>query len=69
MSLEELRQKALAADDEDPFSEYAATAQEKEDLLFGLNSVERMFLSIGLFMVVSIFSFLLLVLTSSVALR
>lgn len=70
MSLDDLRRKALAADDGDPFAEMmggAAVAQApEEDLLFGLNALERMFLAIGLFLVISILSFLVLLLSGSI---
>lgn len=66
MSLEELRRKAIDQA-EDPFGP-AAQEESAEDLLFGLNAVERMFLSIGLFLVVTIFSFLLLLMSDSIAL-
>jgi hypothetical protein len=67
MSLEELRRKAID-DAEDPFGSAAAQEEYGEDLLFGLNAVERMFLSIGLFLVVTVFSFLLLLMSDSIAL-
>jgi hypothetical protein len=67
MSLEDLRRKALAEDDDDPFADSGIALQdESEDLIFGLNSVERMFLSIGLFLVISIFSFLILLMAGSI---
>jgi hypothetical protein len=67
MSLEDLRRKALAEDDDDPFADSSfALEDEGEDLLFGLNAVERMFLSIGLFLVISIFSFLILLMADSI---
>lgn len=69
MSLEDLRRKALAQDEDDPFEGSGLAAGEQaEDLLFGLNAVERMFLSIGLFLVISIFSFLILLLAGSIQL-
>lgn len=67
MSLEDLRRKAID-ESEDPFSAAAAQEEYGEDLLFGLNAVERMFLSIGLFLVVTIFSFLLLLMSDSITL-
>lgn len=72
MSLDDLRKKALDADD-DPFSdgyEGASVARREvsNDKLFGLNPVERMFLSIAFFLVVSVLSFLILLLSDSIAL-
>jgi hypothetical protein len=69
MSLDELRRMAQDADD-DPFEdweEYSVQRGEvEEELIFGLNPVERMFLAIGLFLVVSILSFLILLVTESI---
>jgi hypothetical protein len=67
MSLEDLRRKAID-EAEDPFGPAAVQEEYGEDLLFGLNAVERMFLSIGLFLVVTIFSFLLLLMSDSITL-
>jgi hypothetical protein len=70
MSLDDLRKRALADSDSDPFAELVgsggAVAQQEEDLLFGLNAVERMFLSMGLFMTVSVLSFLILLMSGSI---
>ncbi len=70
-SLNSLRYKALAEDD-DPFSGFedkAVTRREvDEGRIFGLNAVERMFLSIGLFLVITVLSVLLLILTDSIQL-
>ena len=67
--LDSLRQSALAADD-DPFESWESSAVRRQEVdegkIFGLNAVERMFLSIGLFFVVAVLSFLLLLLTSSI---
>jgi hypothetical protein len=71
MSLDDLRKRALADSDSDPFAELvgsggAMAQSQEEDLLFGLNAVERMFLSMGLFMTVSILSFLILLMSGSI---
>ncbi|MBL1135332.1 MAG: hypothetical protein DPW16_21540 [Chloroflexi bacterium] len=70
-SLNSLRYKALAEDD-DPFSGFEDKAVSRREVdegrIFGLNAVERMFLSIGLFLVVTVLSVLLLILTDSIQL-
>lgn len=68
MSLEDLRKQALEAAEDDPFadSSYGRVIQEEDDLLFGMNAIERMFLSVGLFLIVSILSFLVLLLSGSI---
>lgn len=70
-NLDELRQIVLDKDEPGAgdFGEIAAGTQTVDDgRIFGLNAVERMFLSMGLFMVVTVTSVLLLLVTSSVAL-
>jgi hypothetical protein len=68
-SLDSLRYKALA-DDDDPFSGFEDQAVSRreadEGKIFGLNAVERMFLAIGFFLVVTVLSVLLLIITSSI---
>ncbi len=68
MSLEDLRKQALESAEDDPFadSSYGRVIEEEDDLLFGMNAVERMFLSVGLFLIVSILSFLVLLLSGSI---
>lgn len=68
MSLEDLRKQALDAAEDDPFAEsgYGRVIQEEDDLLFGMNAIERMFLSVGLFLIVTILSFLILLLSGSI---
>ncbi|MCB9436776.1 MAG: hypothetical protein H6673_07245 [Anaerolineales bacterium] len=68
--LEHLRQ--LALDNEEPsfddFSSVAVRAQDVDDgKIFGMNAVERMFISVGLFLVVTVFSVMLLLVTDSIA--
>jgi hypothetical protein len=63
MSLDDLRRQALESSDATGFDPRAVA---DDDLLFGMNAVERMFVSIGLFLVVSILSFLLLLLSGSI---
>lgn len=70
-NIEELRKKVLEREEPDLESFGAidkSTQRVDDDRIFGLNGVERMFLSIGLFLVVSMFSVLLLIATASVAL-
>ena len=68
MSIDDLRELALK-EDEPEFSDFNAEAERgRDDKIFGMNAVERMFLSVGLFLVVSVLSFLLLLLTDSIAL-
>jgi hypothetical protein len=71
MGLDDLRKQALDADD-DPFDDGAAVAVARreivDDKMFGLNPVERMFLSIGLFLVILAISVLMLLITDSIAL-
>jgi|GEM_PF-945371 len=70
MSLDDLRQAAIDQDDpivsssnfDDP-----VIIEDDDDRLFGMNAIERMFLSIGLFGIVLILSFLLLLVTDSIA--
>lgn len=63
MSLEDLRRKAIE-EVEDPFG--PGLQEADDELLFGLNALERMFLSMGLFLVVTILSFLLLLMADSI---
>ncbi len=68
--LEELRQLTLAAEEPsfDDFEASAVKAREVDDgKIFGMNAVERMFVSVGLFLVVTVFSVLLLLVTDSIA--
>lgn len=68
MSLEDLRKQALDSAEDDPFAEsgYGRVIESGDDLLFGMNAIERMFLSVGLFLIVSIMSFLILLLSGSI---
>jgi hypothetical protein len=54
---------------EDPFGEMDITPDSAADdgKIFGLNAVERMFLSIGLFLVITVLSIFLLLMTDSIA--
>lgn len=65
-NLDELRS---AAQDDDPFESLDAVLVREEDegKLFGLTAIERMFLSMGLFGIVLVGSFLLLIVTDSIA--
>lgn len=68
--LDELRQMVIDQDEPDwEGLENAAVkgADVDDGRIFGLNAVERMFLSIGLFLVVTVFSVLLLLITDSIA--
>lgn len=67
--LDELRNLALENLDEDPyFGEFEKMiAKPQSDLIFGLNPVERMFLSIGLFLVTMVGSIFMLLVTGSIA--
>ncbi|NDJ86992.1 MAG: hypothetical protein GYB66_14020 [Chloroflexi bacterium] len=68
--LDKLRELALQQDEPD-FEGYegiaSSTPEEDDDRIFGLNAVERMFLSIGMFFVVTVLSVLILMLTDSIA--
>lgn len=69
-NIEELRKKVLEREEPDAesFGAIQAGTQVVDDgRIFGLNGVERMFLSIGLFLVVTMFSVLLLLMTDSIA--
>lgn len=69
--LSNLRKIAQELEEDDPFeldSAAVGKGQVRDDKIFGLNPVERMFLSIGLFLVVSVLSFMLLLLTDSIVL-
>lgn len=66
--LEHLRQ--LALENEEPsFEDFSNVVVKETDdgRIFGMNAVERMFISIGLFLVVTVFSVMLLLLTDSIA--
>lgn len=64
--LDLLRETMLA--EEGPSFDGGDIAVKVDDgKLFGLNAVERMFLSIGLFLVVTVLSVFLLILTDSIA--
>ncbi len=68
-NIEDLRRSLLERDEPDDvdFGVIASGAKPvQDDKIFGLNPVERMFLSIGLFLVVSVFSVLLLLITESI---
>lgn len=70
-NLDELRRKALESDEPEDafFGNVANNVQRVDDgKIFGLNAVERMFLSVGLFLVVSVLSVFLLLITSSIVL-
>ncbi len=68
--LDELRQMVIDQDEPEweDLDSVAVKGNEVDDgRIFGLNAVERMFLSIGLFLVVTVFSVLLLLITDSIA--
>lgn len=68
-SLEELRRRALENEepDDEAFGVIAGDAKPiQDDKIFGLDPVERMFLSMGMFLVVGVFSVLLLLITNSI---
>lgn len=67
--LDDLRQATLDQDDEPIVSHRASVAKEDNDRLFGMNPIERMFLSIGLFFLTLVGSVLLLLVTESIALN
>lgn len=67
--LDSLRRSVLERDEPDDvqFGVIASnTKAVQDDKIFGLDPVERMFLSIGLFLVVSVLSVLLLLITDSI---
>lgn len=64
--LDDLRQAALEQDDEPIASHRTAVSQVQEDRLFGMTSLECMFVSIGLFGLTLVGSILLLVATESI---
>ncbi len=69
-NIEELRKKVLEREEPDieSFGTIDRGTQKVDDgRIFGLNGVERMFLAMGLFLVVSMFSVMLLLATASVA--
>jgi hypothetical protein len=67
--LSSLREIARQREVDESLGFESATVQApKEDKLFGMNAVERMFLSIGLFGVTLVVSILLLIVTESIAL-
>ena len=59
--LDDLRQAAQSREDR-------PIKKKKEEKLFGMTAMERMFLSIALFGVVLVVSFILLIVTNSIAL-
>lgn len=62
--LNDLRQVALGNDELDEnYEELVSTAEDK---LFGMNAIERMFLSVGLFGITLVLSVILLVATESI---
>ncbi|MFP4322611.1 MAG: hypothetical protein ACLFTK_09170 [Anaerolineales bacterium] len=64
--LNDLRQVARQQDNE-PAARVEIPEQIGDDRLFGLTAVERMFLSIGLFLISLFFSLVLLLGTNSIA--
>lgn len=65
--LDELRQLAIEADAPQFEGIGDVIAEEEDDKIFGLNAIERMFISVGLFLVIAVVSFLILMLTDSIA--
>ncbi len=65
--LDELRQLAIEADAPQFEGISDVIAEEEDDKIFGLNAIERMFISVGLFLVIAVVSFLVLMLTDSIA--
>lgn|SRR5690606_6253036 len=64
----DLLRERLLVEDEPDFEDAQVLVKNVDDgKIFGLNAVERMFLSIGLFLVVSVLSVLLLLMTDSIA--
>lgn len=66
-NLDELRQLAIEADAPQFDGIGDVIAEEEDDTIFGLNAIERMFLSVGLFLVFAVVSFLVLMVTDSIA--
>lgn len=64
--LDELRQLAIEADAPQFDGLGDVVAEEEDDTIFGLNAIERMFISIGLFLVIAVVSFLVLMATDSI---
>lgn len=67
--LDDLRQVAREEDEDDfALGSYDDIVEEYDDgKLFGMTAVERMFLSVGLFLITLVFSIILLVVTDSIA--
>lgn len=68
-NLDDLRRSVLERDEpeDQQFGVIASGARPvQDDKIFGLDPVERMFLSVGLFLVVGVFSVLLLLVTDSI---
>ncbi|WP_119067977.1 hypothetical protein [Aggregatilinea lenta] len=67
-NLDELRRRALEEEEVVESYEVFAAPEEPPEHIFGMTAVERMFVSIGCFLVVSLSGFLLLLVLDKIAL-